>query len=413
MKPRLATALLASAVVGGDAVRALRRASRSTHRELGASFDRERHLDETMAWLCRAQDSTADRGIAATYTLGTGFTGSYPETTGYLIPTFLDCATARRRPDFRTRALEMGEWLLSIQLPEGAFQASTVRVAPRPSVFNTGQILFGLVRLYRETQDERYLTAIVAAGDWLVDAMDASGAWSRFTYRMTERSYYSRVAWALLEAFEVSGHKRLRDAAVRNLEWVVGNQQPNGWVVHNSFDGASPPFTHTIVYSAEGLLGGGRILQESRYIDAAARIGVALKRKYEAEGRLAGAVDSDWTSRASYTCLTGNSQLAGLLQQLYLLDGERSHLDVATRLCWDVGATQSLTSNNPGVRGGIKGSDPIWGRYMIFRYPNWAAKFFVDALLFEESSRPLARALPGARAGVGPDLGRDPALFSR
>ena len=33
------------------------------------------------------------------------------------------------------------------------------------------------------------------------------------------------------------------------------------------------------------------------------------------------------------------------------------------------------------TRGGIKGSHPIWGGYDPFRYPNWAAKFFVDALL--------------------------------
>jgi len=33
------------------------------------------------------------------------------------------------------------------------------------------------------------------------------------------------------------------------------------------------------------------------------------------------------------------------------------------------------------VRGGIAGSWPIWGAYSRFEFPNWAAKFFADALM--------------------------------
>ncbi|MGF1595582.1 MAG: hypothetical protein ACFCVK_01410 [Acidimicrobiales bacterium] len=35
----------------------------------------------------------------------------------------------------------------------------------------------------------------------------------------------------------------------------------------------------------------------------------------------------------------------------------------------------------PEIRGAIKGSHPIWGRYAPLGYPNWATKFFLDALL--------------------------------
>jgi hypothetical protein len=35
------------------------------------------------------------------------------------------------------------------------------------------------------------------------------------------------------------------------------------------------------------------------------------------------------------------------------------------------------------VRGGIAGSWPIWGAYSRFEFPNWAAKFFADALMLE------------------------------
>ena len=46
-----------------------------------------------------------------------------------------------------------------------------------------------------------------------------------------------------------------------------------------------------------------------------------------------------------------------------------------------VQSCQDLDAPEPGLRGGIKGSQPIWGRYAPLSYPNWAAKFFVDALL--------------------------------
>jgi hypothetical protein len=45
--------------------------------------------------------------------------------------------------------------------------------------------------------------------------------------------------------------------------------------------------------------------------------------------------------------------------------------------------TQDLKSSDPGIRGGIKGSQPIWGEYGEYEYLNWAAKFFADALMHE------------------------------
>jgi hypothetical protein len=45
--------------------------------------------------------------------------------------------------------------------------------------------------------------------------------------------------------------------------------------------------------------------------------------------------------------------------------------------------TQKLDAKDPVVRGGIAGSSPIWGDYSRFEYPNWAAKFFADALLMD------------------------------
>ena len=42
---------------------------------------------------------------------------------------------------------------------------------------------------------------------------------------------------------------------------------------------------------------------------------------------------------------------------------------------------QPMHARDADIRGGIPGSDPIWGDYLYNAFPNWAAKFFVDALL--------------------------------
>jgi hypothetical protein len=43
-------------------------------------------------------------------------------------------------------------------------------------------------------------------------------------------------------------------------------------------------------------------------------------------------------------------------------------------------STQDISTPDPNVRGGIKGSNPVWGRYASMSFPNWATKFFVDAM---------------------------------
>ena len=47
---------------------------------------------EAMAWIFRAQDGSPDRGVSHSYLLDHGWMKSYPETTGYIIPTLLNWA---------------------------------------------------------------------------------------------------------------------------------------------------------------------------------------------------------------------------------------------------------------------------------------------------------------------------------
>lgn len=81
-------------------------------------------ITAAIRWLCHAQDCSAshDGGVARHYSLLDGWATSYPETTGYIVPTILDCANDLRSVSLRERARQMLDWLISIQLPNGGFQ---------------------------------------------------------------------------------------------------------------------------------------------------------------------------------------------------------------------------------------------------------------------------------------------------
>ncbi len=48
---------------------------------------------------------------------------------------------------------------------------------------------------------------------------------------------------------------------------------------------------------------------------------------------------------------------------------------------------QRVSDRDPAARGAIAGSAPIWGGYSRFEFPNWAAKFFADALIMDETDQ--------------------------
>ena len=112
----------------------------------------ESYIRAGIEWISSAQDATGDGGVARHYSLVAGWGSSYPETTGYIIPTMLNYA--RRYSDSTTwdRALQMADWLTHMQLPCGGIQSGTVGERNMvPSVFNTGQVIFGWASAFEAT----------------------------------------------------------------------------------------------------------------------------------------------------------------------------------------------------------------------------------------------------------------------
>lgn len=349
----------------------------------------DEHLNGAVRWLFEAQDATGTGGCATVYNLVLGWGDPYPETTGYIVPTLYDYADeadegeADNRTtvrEVRTRAEQMARWVLSVQLDSGAFPAGTdISPDAEPSVFNTGQILFGLRRAYRETGDEAFLDALTRAAEWLVDVQHERGYWHRYDYNNAIHTYSSRVAWALTEAYEETGTEAFREAATDNLQWVADCRRDNGWFEHAGFDAGEDPFLHTIAYTVRGLLEGGLRLGDDALVDAAHASADSLLDLQDLTGVLRGRYDEEFQSPDFY-CLTGNAQMAIVWYRLYEETGDDDYRRAADDTVAFLETKQRL-DGPPEVRGGLKGSSPVWQRYMYLRYPNWAAKFLADALM--------------------------------
>src|SRR5690242_5075528 len=102
-------------------------------------------LEGAVDWLCRAQDVRNGHsdagGVSAGWSFEDGWLPSYPETTGYIIETFIAAADVLRRPELVRRAQRMIDWELSIQQQDGAFPGHFGEAGSQPVIFNTGQIM--------------------------------------------------------------------------------------------------------------------------------------------------------------------------------------------------------------------------------------------------------------------------------
>jgi SAM-dependent methyltransferase len=366
-------------------------ARRDKARRGSSQLTHDEHLNEAIEWLKRAQDATPDGGVSRGFGVGwvpyldsKGWQPSYPETTGYIIPSFLDSATVLADDELRGRAVKMADWETAIQMTSGAVMGGTVDRPPTPAIFNTGQVMLGWIRALDETGDAKYRRSLDRAAAFLVSAQDADGAWrkanSKFASARTT-TYNSRVGWALALCGTRLDNPQYVQAGRRNLDYTLGQQTANGWFLDNCLTDSTAPLTHTIAYAMEGLLGGYDVLKDPRYLQGVVLAARHVMASIDQNGRLPGRLDKDWRGVVEWDCLTGSAQMAGVLFRLHEITREETYHAAGKRILGFVMSTQNGETRNPGLRGGIKGSFPFDGDYGRFEVLNWATKFFVDALL--------------------------------
>ncbi len=338
-------------------------------------------------WILSAQ--RADGGIAAYYSFLTGYSESYPEVTGYIIPTLYDVGRLTGDEAVRHAAERATGWLLSLQMPSGAFPSGLrdPDSDAQPSVFNTGQILQGLVRAFVETHTEtgnaEILERAVAAGDWLAAIQQADGSWTgQAAYQGAAHTYYSMVSWALAQLAAESRDPRHAAAADRNIDWVLAHVQPSGWIDGINLRG-HPAYLHFIAYAIQGTLECGILRRRDDAIQAAAKAAWVLLRKFETQKRLLGTYEPDFRGGRKFSCLTGNAQMSCVWLRLFEVTGDLRYLNAALKMNEMLKQLLPVRGRR-GVVGGVAGSYPIWGAYQPMRFISWGCKFLADALLLEQ-----------------------------
>ncbi|MGF1606897.1 MAG: hypothetical protein ACFB22_11215 [Rhodothalassiaceae bacterium] len=340
-------------------------------------------------WLCRAQDNSAsgDPGVARDYSLIKGWATSYPETTGYIVPTMFAVADHLGRPRLAERARAMLDWLVSIQRRDGGFQGGRIDSEPVVSVtFNTGQILIGLAAGV-ERFGEPYQAAMHAAARFLRDSLDADGCWRSHPTPFAkpgEKAYETHVSWGLFEAERQAPDHGYGAAGLRQIDWALTKMAPNGWVADCCLSDASKPLTHTLGYYLKGLVEAHRLSGRADILTAAARMAQGLASAQRPDGALPGRLDENWRAAVRWSCLTGNVQIADSWYYLADAAGADALAAAADRATAFVRRTIRLDGPD-GQRGGVKGSFPVNGDYGRFEYLNWAAKFTIDACMTERA----------------------------
>jgi uncharacterized protein YyaL (SSP411 family) len=348
-------------------------------------FSISEHLESAISWLCKAQDSRSDGGVSEGYHLLHGWLPSYPETTGYIIESFFDYARIIDDSQLRTRAVRMADWLLAIQHEDGSIPDS---YGKKKLVFDTGQVLYGLVRCFEETGDNKYKVAAIKAGDWLASVQELDGSWAKFAIGNTPHTYYSRVASSLLKLHKITKESKYLNSGINSIEWCLKQQQENGWFDKASFNlqNHQAPFTHTIAYTFDGIIESGIYLQEKRYLASIENAFERILNHFPSDACIPGTFDKNWQGDSSFSCLTGDAQLAINLFRLSGYSENQRYFEIARGINGFLRSKHRVHARNKNIQGAIAGSYPIWGKYIHYTYPNWAVKFFIDALILEKNA---------------------------
>ncbi len=344
-------------------------------------------------WLLLAQSASPDEGVALGYFpvdgVYQGWRASYPETTGYIITSLLHYARRYNDPNIKEAALRMAQWEIALQMPSGAVQGGPVTTPEKqtPAAFNTGMVLDGWCSAYLETHQRDFLDAARKAAHFLLNDMGEGGYFQtngEYVSAGELKTYTCLCAWAMYRFGVLDGDSRYLQSAILSIEAALRQQQTNGWFSHNCLSRSEAPLTHTIGYALQGILEVGVLSGRGDFITAARRGIDPILDKITSNGYLPGRFYPTWEPASFSSCLTGSAQIAIVCFRLAELTGETRYATSANLLVNFLKSLQALDLNNPALNGAIAGSFPILGEYMRSGYPNWATKYYLDALMLQE-----------------------------
>lgn len=292
-----------------------------------------RRFEKAVHWL--AVNSVPGAGIRVV----AGGDFSYPEVSGYFIPTLLEWGQ-------RDRAIHYAQWLLSIQNPNGSWSDPAGNTA---YTFDTGQVLKGLIAIAPVMPEVE--PAIIRACDWLLTQIRGDGriltpdksAWELPDGKIINENIHLYVLEPLRAAGIRLNEPRYLAAVERALQHYLALSD---LVNFNTL-------SHFHAYVIEALIDLG-------YPELAKAGMEYVGRLQRDDGSIPGYPDVDWV------CSTGLAQYAVIWYKLGNVEPAQKAFSYLCRL------------QNPS--GGFFGSYGWNANYFPDKEISWAVKYFLDAL---------------------------------
>ncbi len=278
---------------------------------------------------------------------------SYPEVTGYFIPTLLQWG-------LREKALDYAKWLCSIQKEDGAWYDTYDQ---HPYVFDTAQILKGLIAVRKILPQ---VDGHIRRGcDWIISQMDAQGRLPKPEYAdwgpegICSELIHMYCISPIMEAGNIFCNEAYKTAAKEISQYYIANYKEQ--ILDFGF------LSHFYAYVMEALVDIGESALAQQAMDKMAKV-------QREDGRIPAYKNVNWV------CSTGMFQLAVVWYKL----GDLVHGDKA--LYYAV----KLQNESGGWYGSYPVSDAPkatdyreWPDYFPNSEISWAVKYFLDAVYYK------------------------------
>lgn len=249
--------------------------------------------------------------------------------------------------------------------------------------FDAGMVLYGVCLLYEETKEQKYLGFAKELGEFLLKLKKPHGAfYALYNYKAKELvdfagkwstqsgSFHAKLSLGLLKLTELTGEERFKEAARGVCDYALKVQKDSGRFI--VFRESGFTHLHPHCYSAEGLLYIGQKLGRKDYLGSAAgAVAWALDQQLDDGG-----VPSLYKNgeRVPFE----RSDVLAQVLRLGLLALDDSYQDKLSRLANRLLSFQDR-SEDPAKRGGFKYGFSEEGK-KLDHTNSWCTMFAVQAL---------------------------------
>jgi len=344
--------------------------------QLGGAQQVEKALRSNLDWIVKSFEANeGHQGSSGKRTVLGQWEAPYPETTGYLIPTLLECSSYNG--NLKQIALSQLVFFKSIQNEDGSFFQSLDN--KEPIIFDTAQIVFGLMALSPHVVPYDDIKNVARkAVIWMHEQLDDEGKFVDNNYvENYNPAYYARIAMAMTQG--EAAHFSKITKKTKNFIFRISDLQNDQLMFDNAgFHPDQVAYTHTIAYSLRGLWECSLDINNRKLTRKIIRSIDKLSDLILTEGKVAGSYNTKWKGDYSFVCSAGNAQLAVLYLLVYQRTENNKYLQVVPLLLKPLMAAQRTLPLNKGA---VPSSIPIWGPYQKWSYTNWTQKFYADALV--------------------------------